>query len=227
MTNVEALQALYAALGGTPSNVANASTSVEVLNAIAALFDGEDDAILNPEAIANIAAIAGSIIPEPTLIEKSITANGTYNASSDSADGYSEVTVNVQPNLTTKSITANGTYSAEDDDADGYSSVTVDVSSDNNANFVYYNNPIQSGTFSLKNSVEKIEIPEGFTQFGSEFNGAPSIREIIIPSTVTVIHNTAFSGANNLEKIIINKPEGSITDAPWSAPSSTQIIWNG
>ena len=31
----------------------------------------------------------------PTLIAKSITANGTYNASSDSADGYSSVTVNV------------------------------------------------------------------------------------------------------------------------------------
>lgn len=30
-----------------------------------------------------------------TLITKSITANGTYNASDDSADGYSEVTVNV------------------------------------------------------------------------------------------------------------------------------------
>ena len=32
---------------------------------------------------------------QPTLITKSITANGTYNASSDSADGYSSVTVNV------------------------------------------------------------------------------------------------------------------------------------
>ena len=34
-------------------------------------------------------------IPTPTLITKSITANGTYNASSDNADGYSSVTVNV------------------------------------------------------------------------------------------------------------------------------------
>lgn len=33
--------------------------------------------------------------PSPTLVTKSITANGTYNASSDSADGYSSVTVNV------------------------------------------------------------------------------------------------------------------------------------
>ena len=31
----------------------------------------------------------------PTLISKTITTNGTYNASSDNADGYSSVTVNV------------------------------------------------------------------------------------------------------------------------------------
>ena len=36
-----------------------------------------------------------------TLIEKSITANGTYNASSDSADGYSKVTVDVDSSFNT------------------------------------------------------------------------------------------------------------------------------
>lgn len=61
MKNVEALQALYAALGGEPADVANATTSVEVLNAIAAMFEGEDDAVLNPEAIENIAAVADNI----------------------------------------------------------------------------------------------------------------------------------------------------------------------
>ena len=34
-------------------------------------------------------------VPEPTLKTKSITANGTYTASSDNADGYSIVDVNV------------------------------------------------------------------------------------------------------------------------------------
>ena len=34
-----------------------------------------------------------------TIVSKSITANGTYNASSDNADGYSPVTVNV-PSMT-------------------------------------------------------------------------------------------------------------------------------
>lgn len=61
MTNVEALQALYTALGGTASDVANCTTIVEVLNAIAAKYDGADDAVINPDAIANIAAVADNI----------------------------------------------------------------------------------------------------------------------------------------------------------------------
>lgn len=45
----------------------------------------------------NLATCIGSIQTgsTPTLITKNITANGTYNASSDDADGYSSVTVNV------------------------------------------------------------------------------------------------------------------------------------
>ena len=39
----------------------------------------------------------GSPAPEPTLITKTIAANGTYSAEDDNADGYSAVTVNVQP----------------------------------------------------------------------------------------------------------------------------------
>lgn len=66
-------------------------------------------------------------VGEAVLTTKSITANGTYAASSDNADGYSSVNVNVAPNVTTKTITQNGTYNASSDNADGYSSVTVAV----------------------------------------------------------------------------------------------------
>ena len=61
------------------------------------------------------------------LIEKTVTENGVYNASSDEADGYSSVNVEVEPSLTTKNITENDTYIAADDGVDGYSSVTVNV----------------------------------------------------------------------------------------------------
>lgn len=63
MTNVEALKALYVALGGDAADVADASIIVEVLNAIAAKYEGADDATTNAEAIANIAAVASSITP--------------------------------------------------------------------------------------------------------------------------------------------------------------------
>lgn len=61
MTNVEALKALFAALGGTAADVAGASTIVEVLNAIAGLYGGATNATQNAEAIMNIANVAENI----------------------------------------------------------------------------------------------------------------------------------------------------------------------
>lgn len=61
MGNVEALKALYVSVNGDAANVENASTIVDVLNAIAAMFGGKDDATTNPEAIENITAVTGNI----------------------------------------------------------------------------------------------------------------------------------------------------------------------
>lgn len=62
----------------------------------------------------------------PTLITKEITTNGTYTASSDSADGYSSVTVNVPSSGITPTgsinITTNGTH-----DVTNYASAVVSV----------------------------------------------------------------------------------------------------
>ena len=55
--------------------------------------DGSSDPIYPVDFADKIEAIpTGS---EPTLITKTITANGVYEALSDNADGYSQVTVNV------------------------------------------------------------------------------------------------------------------------------------
>lgn len=63
---------------------------------------------------------------DATLVTKNITANGTYNASSDEADGYSSVTVNVPNSTETKTITQNGTYTPTAPNI-GFSSVEVNV----------------------------------------------------------------------------------------------------
>lgn len=61
MTTVQALKDLYVALGGAAADVADCNTNVDVLNVISAKYEGADNAVLNPEAIANITAVAGNI----------------------------------------------------------------------------------------------------------------------------------------------------------------------
>lgn len=108
MNNVDALKALYAALGGTPADVANASTIVEVLNAIAELFEGDADATLNAEAIANITAVAGNISPEPTLQNKTVTPTTSEQTitADEGKDGLGTVTVNAVTAAIDENITA-------------------------------------------------------------------------------------------------------------------------
>lgn len=94
MTNVEALKALYAAMGGTASDVANAVTIVQVLDAISKRFSGTENAVLNADAISNIAAVVGNVPAKlqnktvtPTTSKQTITAGSNY-------DGLGTVTVN-------------------------------------------------------------------------------------------------------------------------------------
>lgn len=74
--------------------MANAFITNETLEDIADAIrakTGSAATMLPSEMAGNIANIPGSA----TLTTKSITQNGTYDASDDSADGYSSVTVNV------------------------------------------------------------------------------------------------------------------------------------
>ena len=61
---------------------------------------------------------------QPTLVTKSIIANGTYNASSDSADGYSSVSVAVAG--TTRFVT--GTFTPAVTEAESAKAITVPYS---------------------------------------------------------------------------------------------------
>ena len=85
--------------------------------------------------------LAGGGSPPPVLIEKNITANGTYTASGDNADGYSSVSVDVTNSYTAQDegkVVSNGALVAQTAmsteitsndvyDTTLYNSVTVNV----------------------------------------------------------------------------------------------------
>ena len=185
MTNVEALKALYVALGNEAADVENANTIVDVLNAIAAKYEGKDDATTNSEGIENITAVLDNIIPEPVPSE-----NNAKFAATPAAFGIS---------TNMKSI----------DIPNGVTS-------------------IGSGVFQNYKALTDVTIPNSVTSIeGLAFNYCTALTNVDIPNSVTSIGNNAFYNCTALETITIDKPEGSITGAPWGAPSTTQIIWNG
>ena len=148
--------------------------------------------------------ISGIMKVDPTLITKNITANGTYTAESDNADGYSEVDVDVQPTLITKNITANGTYTAESDNADGYSKVEVNVKHsivtaaapfgyyENATQYIYVDTYLEKGdtivfTFACRNN---ITLPTGVELiFKSDDNWPIGVNQYLMFAKYTAIQN--------------------------------------
>lgn len=93
MTNVEALKALYTALGGSASDVADKDQIVDILNAIAGIYGGTSTALQNADAIANIAAVGSAIAP--TKQTKTVTpTTSKQNITADSGKVLEKVTVN-------------------------------------------------------------------------------------------------------------------------------------
>jgi hypothetical protein len=95
MTNVDALKALYTGLGGTASTVADVTTIVGMLNAIAAMYSGDDDAEINADGIMNIVAVLSDIINEYTIMSLEVTPTTeaqTISATS-SITGYAPISV--------------------------------------------------------------------------------------------------------------------------------------
>ena len=87
-----------------------------------------------------------------TLIEKSVNANGVYNAADDEADGYSKVTVNVpNPSTGSISITENGTY-----DVTEKASAVVNVPPSGWTTDGLASGAEPNGSITISSSVEKI-----------------------------------------------------------------------
>lgn len=155
-----------------------------------------------PTAIGTIPA-GGSA----TLITKSIDANGTYNASSDSADGYSSVTVAV-PNTYTASdegkVVSNGSLVAQTARPDTITTNGNYITT--NYNSVTVNVPTGGGDDSFAKLIDKsivtAVIPSGVTTIGNyTFYSCNALTSVEIPSSVTVIGGNAFSNCTSLTSI--------------------------
>lgn len=120
----------------TSSNTFTRSIRITVLNEIQELTITQNGTYTASGSIKGYSPITVTVEGGTTLIAKNITENGTYNASSDSADGYSSVTVNVSsgsPTLQTKSKTYTPSTSQQteaisaDSGYDGLQTVNVTV----------------------------------------------------------------------------------------------------
>ena len=105
MTNVDALKALYTALGGESAGVAGADTTLDCLNAIAALLGSSTTADTNAEAITAIAAVAPFAVA-PALQDRTVTpTTSSQEITKTDADCYGLGTVTVS--AVTAAIDAN------------------------------------------------------------------------------------------------------------------------
>ena len=90
--------------------------------------------------------------------------------------------------------------------------------------------PDWDSNWTILTCLTSIEIPEGaeslkMNNFPSY--GTPNLRTIILPSTVTSIDVSTFVQLSaQLTEIIINKPQDSISGAPWGAMNAT-VTWTG
>lgn len=71
-----------------------------------------------------------------------------------------------------------------------------------------------------------INVPEGVTSIASHAFSNCSIDTVSLPSTITSLPDDLFTDASP-EKVIINKPKGSISGYPWGADNSPVIEWKG
>ena len=83
---------------------------------------------------------------------------------------------------------------------------------------------IGNAAFIDQNKLTKINISSGVTSISNAFNHCRQLTYVYIPETVNTINRDCFYGADNLNKIQINKEPGSITGSPWGAVKGDRIV---
>ena len=162
---------------------------------------------------------------DPTLLaQKSIIANGTYNASSDNADGYSSVTVNVpsgSPTLQAKTNIAPSTSSqtiTADSGYDGLSSVQINaMPSGTEGTPTATKGTVSNYSISVTPSVTNTA---GYIAGGTKTGTAVTVSasELVSGSETKTSNNTY--DVTNLAELVVNVPTG-------TARSSSDLTVSG
>lgn len=133
------------------------------------------------------------LVSPTVLTTKTITSNGTYSASDDSADGYSSVTVNVSGggSPTLQSKTATPTTSQQviqpDNGYDGLSQVTV--------NAIPSQYIVPSGNKAITANGNNIDVAEYATV---SVNVSGSSKNVQVAQSTTRVANTAYTKTASL-----------------------------
>lgn len=89
------------------------------------------------------------------------------------------------------------------------------------------NATIGSAVFAGCTGIENVDFANNVETIGSaQFAMCSSIESISLPNTLTAIYQNAFAGCTALATITIDKPENSISGAPWGA-TNANIVWTG
>ena len=147
-------------------------------------------------AISSIPTVA------PTLVSKSISANGTYNANEDNADGYDSVSVNV-PN----------SYSAQDEGKVVNNGTLVTQESQSVS---------QNGTYNttLKNQVV-VSVPNTYEVSD---NGKVVVNQALVAQTSKNIDTNGTYDTTLNDSVVVNVSGGGVTGKPFIESQGTTYI---
>lgn len=86
---------------------------------------------------------------------------------------------------------------------------------------------INSRVFEKCSALESITIPDSVTKIKSEaFYNCNKLKTAVIGNGIESMSSNSFVACTALELIVINKPQGSVSGAPWGATNAT-VVWTG